>query len=208
MSEIDVENPVEKWGPKWQSVYPWRKPPWVFQDVLELAKVVRDEFDSLDVAPGVGRFTRGDLKKITPANIRENQTWLKVVILHFPDRMPSSYLLADSLLLVDKLHNGLFYGTSAATADKQRRAIQEGVRQKRLLQKLRRLCKRSQKSKWPDLEELKQLVRPLPDVARTPSSTPSTLCSTPSTLRSMDSSEKLIDLIGSSDDESGQAQPA
>ena len=118
---------------------------------IEEGKVKPGPLITLDESDEEGRLG------VLYEDIEENITWLRPLIKQFPDRVPSAYLVADSLMILNKrLNCKLLQLVGGGTA--QDAALAEAFKMKRLVQRVRflwRVC--GPDAKGAGVRELKAL---------------------------------------------------
>ncbi len=96
-------------------------------------------------------------------DLQRNMTWLKPVVIMYPQGNPSVYLIGDALLLLnERVHYNMFVAKPGLSEDRQAlhsEAIEMAADIKRLVSKLRKIDKRESKgSHDPDIAELKSVL--------------------------------------------------
>ncbi len=92
--------------------------------------------------------------KLGLRDIERNFHVLRALIVSSPVRVPSTYLLADTMLIMDQM----FDSKVLQSTNKPAEAIAEAMKMKSLLGKVRRHKRRSTKSRSKPLQTLKELV--------------------------------------------------
>ena len=153
-----VSRRLKMEDPLWRSIQR-RKPSWSHGEVHAIALDMARLFPAgLVGAMAEGRRVDGALFTLDRNGykaVARNYRCLDVVTAHFPDKVPSTFLLADVCLELHKvLHSMLLPEPAEASA------LQEGIKCKKLMQVLRNLFRRSPGAKVAEVELLKAKLRP------------------------------------------------
>ena len=87
-------------------------------------------------------------------DLQTNFCFVRAVIQQYPDSIPSGFLLADAVLMMDAFFDG-----KLLQGDREMLALKIADRLKKMLQKLRELYRNSPHSYNKDIAELKQYLR-------------------------------------------------
>ncbi|CAK9004360.1 unnamed protein product [Durusdinium trenchii] len=104
------------------------------------------------------------LQRANAAECATNFHYLKPVLEHSPDKVPSGYFLTDVFLYVDLIFKGnlLVNPSPDQQKDKMTIAAEEAVKLKRLVSTIRGLWRSSETGNHPRVSELKSMLRPSP----------------------------------------------
>lgn len=92
----------------------------------------------------LGLPTSGMVKTPTASEISMNYVWLLPIVMHYPSKVPSAYLLTDAFLVLDKrMEKKLFRPSRELNETRMGLAAVEAVKAKRLLGALRSLWRSS-----------------------------------------------------------------
>jgi hypothetical protein len=108
----------------------------------------------------------------TRKDLKTNACWLKGILSVVSDRVPSGYLIADALILLDHTVGGKLLHPPPGQS-KPELAIIEACKMKRLLGHLRHLWRNADGSWDETVQELKDLVKPAPRCAESSSASAS-----------------------------------
>lgn len=141
---------------------------------------------------------------VTRQHVRQHASVIIPVLKIYNDRIPSAFLMADALVELNKRLNGQMLKPYPTNNNKpEARALDEGLKIKRMLQYLRLLFRASTTSRDPVLDEMKQLMvrkpKKVPELAGESPTSPTFTAQTPSSSMRLSSSPSMESLQDNSD---------